>query len=155
MQLGAASDRPVVVDRSFRDRSNRWIASVIVPPINSMMTFARTVSAPCRLEAPFGATDARALRQQDVRSFVTLDAQEAYLFSTTIRENVRLANPSANDEDIERALRRAQIWDWITSLPDGWDTFVGEEGTLVSGGRARQDRAGPDVPGRRPGHHPG
>jgi ABC-type multidrug transport system fused ATPase/permease subunit len=73
-----------------------------------------------------------------VRSFVTLDAQEAYLFSTTIRENVRLANPSADDDDIERALRRAQIWEWVASLPDGWDTFVGEEGTLVSGGERRR-----------------
>jgi len=85
-----------------------------------------------------GATDARGVRQQDVRSFVTLDAQEAYLFSTTIRENVRLANPSADDDDIERALRRAQIWEWVASLPDGWDTFVGEEGTLVSGGERRR-----------------
>ena len=85
-----------------------------------------------------GGTDARALRQDDVRSFVTLDAQDAYLFSTTIRENVRLANPSAGGADIERALRRAQIWEWIASLPDGWDTFVGEEGTLVSGGERRR-----------------
>jgi ABC-type multidrug transport system fused ATPase/permease subunit len=78
------------------------------------------------------------LRQQDVRSFVTLDAQEAYLFSTTIRENVRLAKPSAGDAEIERALRRAQIWQWVASLPDGWDTFVGEEGALVSGGERRR-----------------
>ncbi len=85
-----------------------------------------------------GGGDARAMRQQDVRSFVTLDAQEAYLFSTTIRENVRLANPSADDEDLQRALRRAQIWDWIASLPDGWNTFVGEEGTLVSGGERQR-----------------
>ena len=47
-----------------------------------------------------GATDTRALRQQDVRSLVTLDAQEAYLFSTTIRENVRLTNPSAGDDEM-------------------------------------------------------
>jgi ATP-binding cassette, subfamily C, bacterial CydC len=85
-----------------------------------------------------GGTDARTLRQDDVRSFVTLDAQDAYLFSTTIRENIRLAKPSADEEAIERALRRAQIWDWIASLPDGADTYVGEEGTLVSGGERRR-----------------
>ena len=85
-----------------------------------------------------GGADARTVRQHDVRSFVTLDAQEAYLFSTTIRENVRLANPPADDHDIERALRRAQIWEWIASLPDGWDTYVGEEGTLVSGGERQR-----------------
>jgi ATP-binding cassette, subfamily C, bacterial CydC len=85
-----------------------------------------------------GGTDARTLRQDDVRSIVTLDAQDAYLFSTTIRENIRLAKPSADEEAIERALRRAQIWDWIASLPDGADTYVGEEGTLVSGGERRR-----------------
>jgi ATP-binding cassette, subfamily C, bacterial CydC len=85
-----------------------------------------------------GGTDARTLRQDDVRSFVTLDAQDAYLFSTTILENIRLAKPSADEEAIERALRRAQIWDWIASLPDGADTYVGEEGTLVSGGERRR-----------------
>jgi ABC-type transport system involved in cytochrome bd biosynthesis fused ATPase/permease subunit len=85
-----------------------------------------------------GGTDARTLRQDDVRSFVTLDAQDPYLFSTTIRENVRLAQPSADEGAIERALRRAQIWDWIVSLPDGADTYVGEEGTLVSGGERRR-----------------
>jgi ABC-type multidrug transport system fused ATPase/permease subunit len=85
-----------------------------------------------------GGKDARTLRQHDVRSLVTLDAQDAYLFSTTIRENVRLADPSADDEAIERALRRAQIWAWIASLPDGVDTYVGEEGARVSGGERRR-----------------
>jgi ATP-binding cassette subfamily C protein CydC len=85
-----------------------------------------------------GGKDARTLRQHDVRSLVTLDAQDAYLFSTTIRENVRLADPSADDEAIEQALRRAQIWAWIASLPDGVDTYVGEEGARVSGGERRR-----------------
>jgi ATP-binding cassette, subfamily C, bacterial CydC len=85
-----------------------------------------------------GGTDARMLSQRDVRATVSLDAQEAYLFSTTIRENVRLADPDADDAAIEQALRRAQIWEWCASLPRGWDTFVGEEGALVSGGERRR-----------------
>jgi ATP-binding cassette, subfamily C, bacterial CydC len=85
-----------------------------------------------------GGTDLRELRQQDVRSLVSLDTQDAYLFSTTIRENVRLARPDADDAAIEQALRRARIWDWVASLPAGWDTPVGEEGTLVSGGERRR-----------------
>jgi ATP-binding cassette, subfamily C, bacterial CydC len=85
-----------------------------------------------------GGTDLRRLRQHDVRSLVSLDRQDAYLFSTTIRENVRLARPDAEDAAIEQALRRARVWDWIATLPDGWDTFVGEEGTLVSGGERRR-----------------
>ena len=85
-----------------------------------------------------GGIDARSMRQHDVRSRVSLDPQEAYLFSTTIRENARLAAPAADDAAIEQALRRAQLWDWVESLTDGWDTFVGEEGTLVSGGERRR-----------------
>jgi thiol reductant ABC exporter CydC subunit len=85
-----------------------------------------------------GGTDLRDLRRHDVRAAVTLDGQDGYLFSTTIRENVRLARPGAADHEIEAALRRARIWDWVASLPDGWDTFVGEEGARVSGGERRR-----------------
>jgi ATP-binding cassette, subfamily C, bacterial CydC len=85
-----------------------------------------------------GGIDLRALRQSDVRSVVSLDGQDAYLFSTSIKENVRLAKPDASDAEIERALRRAHVWEWVASLSDGWDTFVGEEGTRVSGGERRR-----------------
>ncbi len=85
-----------------------------------------------------GGTDLRELRQHDVRSRISLDGQDAHLFSTTIRENVRLAGPGADDAAIEEALRQARIWDWVACLPDGLDTFVGEDGTLVSGGERRR-----------------
>ncbi len=85
-----------------------------------------------------GEADLRALRQRDVRSRVTLDSQDAYLFSTTIRENVRLARPEASDAEIQEALERARIGAWVSSLPDGLDTFVGEEGESVSGGERRR-----------------
>ena len=85
-----------------------------------------------------GDTDLRDLRQADVRARIGLDAQDAYLFSTTIRENVRLARPGASDAEIDGALAAARLSDWVTSLPDGLDTFVGEEGTQVSGGERRR-----------------
>jgi thiol reductant ABC exporter CydC subunit len=85
-----------------------------------------------------GGVDLCALRQRDVRSRVTLDSQDAYLFSTTIRENVRLARPDASDAEIEQALQRARAWQWVGSLPGGLDTFVGEEGESVSGGERRR-----------------
>jgi thiol reductant ABC exporter CydC subunit len=88
--------------------------------------------------ATLGGTDLRRLRQHDVRGAVALDAQDAHLFSTSIRENVRLANPAAGDAEIERALRRARAWDWVASLPDGMGTHVGERGTGISGGERRR-----------------
>jgi ATP-binding cassette, subfamily C, bacterial CydC len=79
--------------------------------------------------------DVRELRQEDVRRTVAVAGQESHLFSTSIRENLRLARPDADDTAIERALRRARIWEWVASLPDGLDTLVGEQGRELSGGQ--------------------
>lgn len=82
--------------------------------------------------------DLREYAQDDVRRVVALAGQEAHLFATTIRENVRLARPEADDAEILAALRRAGAGDWLDSLPDGLDTFVGDEGALVSGGQRQR-----------------
>ena len=97
-----------------------------------------------------GGTDVRSLRQRDVRSRITLDAQDAYLFSTTIRENVRLARPDSTDAEIAEALARTQAWEWVDGLPDGLDTFVGEEGDAVSGGERRRIALARTFLGRAP-----
>jgi len=82
--------------------------------------------------------DAREYRQEEVRAAVLLSDQDAHLFATTIRENVRLAAPGADDTAILEALRRAHALPWVESLPDGLDTFVGEQGLLVSGGQRQR-----------------
>ena len=82
-----------------------------------------------------GGHDLRELRQEDVRRVVAVAGQESHLFSTSIRENIRLARPGASDAEIEEALRRARILDWVRSLPDGLDTLVGEQGRALSGGQ--------------------
>jgi ABC-type multidrug transport system fused ATPase/permease subunit len=76
--------------------------------------------------------------QDDVRRLIALSAQDAHLFSTSIRENVRFARPGASDEQIAAALRRAGVWDWVSSLPEGLDTYAGETGDQVSGGQRRR-----------------
>jgi ATP-binding cassette subfamily C protein CydC len=82
--------------------------------------------------------DLRAYAQDDVRRVVALAGQDAHLFRTTIRNNVRLAKPDAGGDEIEAALRRARAWDWIATLSDGLDTDVGEQGSLVSGGQRQR-----------------
>ncbi|MGC4959052.1 thiol reductant ABC exporter subunit CydC [Actinomadura citrea] len=82
--------------------------------------------------------DLRALSGDDVRRVVGLCAQDAHLFDSTIGENVRLARPSATDEEIRDALRRARLLDWVESLPDGLATRVGEHGAQVSGGQRQR-----------------
>jgi thiol reductant ABC exporter CydC subunit len=85
-----------------------------------------------------GGEDARHYRQEDVRRLIAVAGQDAHLFSTSIRENVRLGRPEATDAELEGALRAARIWDWIESLPDGLDTLVGEEGRELSGGQLQR-----------------
>ena len=85
-----------------------------------------------------GGRDLREYRQEDVRRAIAVAGQDSHLFSTSIRENVRLARPDAGDEEVELALRRAGIWDWIHTLPDGVDTLVGEEGKELSGGQRQR-----------------
>jgi ATP-binding cassette, subfamily C, bacterial CydC len=82
--------------------------------------------------------DLREYRQEHVRSTFALAGQDAHLFNSTIRANVALARPTATDAELEDALRRAQILDWVDSLPDGLDTLVGEEGTQLSGGQRQR-----------------
>ncbi len=79
--------------------------------------------------------DARAYRQEDVRGTFALAGQDAHLFNTTIRENLRVARPSATDADLLKALRRARIDEWVSALPEGLDTRVGEMGDMLSGGQ--------------------
>ena len=77
-------------------------------------------------------------RQEDIRRAVAVSGQDAHLFSTTIRENVRLGRPGASDGELEEALDAARIGEWVRSLPDGLDTLVGEEGRELSGGQRQR-----------------
>ena len=82
--------------------------------------------------------DVREYAQADVRRHFALAGQEAWVFDSTIRENLRLARPDASDADLWAALRRARLAVWVASLPDGLDTAVGEEGSRLSGGQRQR-----------------
>jgi ATP-binding cassette subfamily C protein CydCD len=60
------------------------------------------------------------------------------VFASTIRENLLLARPGSDDAELWGALRRAHLADWVATLPDGLDTFVGEEGDELSGGQRQR-----------------
>jgi thiol reductant ABC exporter CydC subunit len=82
--------------------------------------------------------DARDYRQEDVRRVFGVAGQDAHLFDSTIRENLRLARPDATDSELGGILDRVRLGEWVASLPDGLDTLVGEEGTEVSGGQRQR-----------------
>ncbi|MFF9866587.1 thiol reductant ABC exporter subunit CydD [Streptomyces sp. NPDC013953] len=85
-----------------------------------------------------GGVDATALDGDEVRRSVGLCAQDAHLFDSTVRENLRLARHGADDGDLRRALDRARLLDWVDALPDGLDTLVGEHGAQLSGGQRQR-----------------
>ena len=82
--------------------------------------------------------DLRDYRQTDVRRTFALAGQEAHVFDSSIRENLRLARPAASDAELEDVVRQAQLSEWVSTLPDGLDTFVGEEGSRLSGGQRQR-----------------
>ena len=83
-------------------------------------------------------TDIRDVTLSSLAATVGLVSQETYLFHASIRENLRFACPQASDEQIEAAARAAQIHELIVSLPDGYDTPVGERGYRFSGGEKQR-----------------
>lgn len=88
--------------------------------------------------ATLAGRDLRELDPSAVRRVIGLAAQDAHVFTTTIRENIRLARPGATQRELDGVAHRARIREWIEGLPEGWDTMVGEGGSLVSAGQRQR-----------------
>jgi ATP-binding cassette subfamily B protein len=86
----------------------------------------------------FDGHDVRDLSFATLRNTVGVVSQDTYLFHGTVRDNLRFARPDATDEQLEDAARAARIHDHLASLPDGYDTIVGERGYRFSGGEKQR-----------------
>jgi ATP-binding cassette subfamily C protein CydC len=89
-------------------------------------------------EIVLAGKDIRRYAAQDVRRQMAVVEQNAYLFNVSIRENLLIAQPSASEEDLVWATSQAQIYDFIQSLPGGFETRVGEQGLRLSGGERQR-----------------
>ncbi|MET9493940.1 thiol reductant ABC exporter subunit CydD [Streptomyces sp. NPDC006552] len=85
-----------------------------------------------------GGSDAYALEGDAVRGLVGLCAQDAHLFDSSVRENLRLAKKDATEEELRAALGRVHLLAWVDALPDGLDTLVGEHAARLSGGQRQR-----------------
>ncbi|MEO6889563.1 MAG: thiol reductant ABC exporter subunit CydC [Ktedonobacteraceae bacterium] len=85
-----------------------------------------------------GGYELKALRQQDIHRCIGVIEQKTHLFNTTVRENLLLARPDASEEEMEQAARKACLHDFIQSLPQGYDTLIGEQGFKFSGGERQR-----------------
>jgi ATP-binding cassette subfamily B protein len=93
---------------------------------------------PQRGRVTIDGVDVREVTLASLAQVVGVVSQETYLFHASVRENLRFACPDASDEEIERAARTARIHDLIASLPEGYDTVVGERGYRFSGGEKQR-----------------
>ena len=82
--------------------------------------------------------DVRTLCQSSLRRNIGIVQQDVFLFAGTIYENIAYGRPGATREEIEEAARKAEIYDDIQSMPNGFDTYVGERGVMLSGGQKQR-----------------
>ena len=82
--------------------------------------------------------DVRDLSQKSLRQNIGIVQQDVFLFADSILENIRYGRPDATMEEIVEAAKRAEIYEDIMAMPDGFDTYVGERGTLLSGGQKQR-----------------
>jgi ATP-binding cassette subfamily C protein CydCD len=145
--------RPVLDGLSFTLRRGERIG-VVGPSGCGKSTLAAVLVRfvdPVRGQITLGEEPLHALSLHDVRRTVGLVDDDPHVFATTLVENVRLARPGADDAAVDAALRRAQLGDWLDTLPDGLDTWLGDGHAEVSGGErarlavARALLADPDV----------
>jgi thiol reductant ABC exporter CydC subunit len=85
-----------------------------------------------------GGHDLRQVAQDDLRSSLGVVSQRTDLFNASLRDNLRIARPNATQAEIDQAVERAQLQSFIQSLPDGYDTWIGEQGLRLSGGERQR-----------------
>jgi ATP-binding cassette subfamily C protein CydCD len=89
-------------------------------------------------EINLGGVDIRRLDPEDVRRQMTVVSQRTHLFNASVRENLLIANSKASPQAIIQAAQQAEIHEFIESLPEGYETFIGEQGLRLSGGERQR-----------------
>ncbi|MCW5854203.1 MAG: ATP-binding cassette domain-containing protein, partial [Anaerolineae bacterium] len=132
---------PLVLDDVSLDvAAGRWTA-LVGPSGAGKTTLANLLLGFWPLdkgEIRLGGVDLGALTDDELRQRVGVIAQQTYLFNASIRENLLIARPDASEADLVQAAQRAQIHDFILSLPEGYETRVGERGLRLSGGERQR-----------------
>lgn len=117
------------------------VVGLVGPSGAGKTTFANLIPRFCEVSAGavrLDGTDVREVAQQELRRHLSLVGQQALLFNTTIRENIRLGKPDATEADITAAAEAAAVSTFLPNTPHGLDTHVGEGGGNLSGGQRQR-----------------
>jgi ATP-binding cassette, subfamily B, bacterial len=138
--FGYESNRPILKDLSFTIQSGQTVAFVgpsgagktticsLIPRFYDIEEGAITIDG----------IDIREMTKESLRAQIGIVQQDVFLFTGTLRENIAYGKLDATQEEIEEATRRAHLTDLIASLPDGYDTQIGERGLKLSGGQKQR-----------------
>jgi ATP-binding cassette subfamily B protein len=136
----AASRRWALADLSFEIQPGQLVA--LVGPSGAGKTTVTYLLPrlydPTEGRITFDGHDLRDVTQESLALQIGMVTQETYLFHDSIRANLLYASPDATQDELEAACRAANIHDFIASLPDGYDTLVGERGYRLSGGEKQR-----------------
>jgi thiol reductant ABC exporter CydC subunit len=135
------ADGPIVVSDVDLDLPPGHTVALVGPSGSGKTTVAALLVRlldPVAGRVTLDGVDLREHTGDDIRTAITLVDSEAHLFDTSIGANLRLGRRDAGDDELEAVLRRVRLWDWVSGLPDGLDTPVGEGGGQVSGGERRR-----------------
>jgi ATP-binding cassette subfamily B protein len=138
--FGYDSERPVLHDLDLELAAGRVVA-LIGHTGSGKTTVASLVPRFYDVQqgrVTIDGTDVRELTLTSLRREIGVIAQDPFLFSATVRENIAFGRPDATIEDVERAARLAQAHGFILALPDGYETVIGERGITLSGGQRQR-----------------
>lgn len=111
------------------------------PPGSGKSTLVKLIARfyePDRGKVLIDGVDVRKIKTKSLRRIVAYVPQEPFIFNRSLKENIALAKPDATMDEITKAARMARIHDFISSLPSGYDTVVGEKGITLSGGQRQR-----------------
>ena len=133
-------DLDVLEDVSLRVHAGETVA-IVGPSGGGKSTLCRLI--PRFYDVTSGAItidglDVRTVTQKSLHQAIGVVQQDVFLFADTIGNNIRYGRPDATIQEVAEAAKRAEIYDDIMAMPDGFDTYVGERGTLLSGGQKQR-----------------